>query len=1090
MRETKIRSILMAGICLTLAVAAAEACGAGGRSLVELSGVKGGLVVYLGRGDASIAGELKINRRYSVQELISNPINLEASRGKLRGKGIYGAVTVDSFDGKHLPYADELVNLFIIENNLAVPKDEVVRALAPMGVALWLDEKGDVAERFKKPWPNDIDEWTHYLHGPANNATAKDLKVGLPRSPRWFAGPRWNRSHEELASMSALVSAKGRVFYIVDKAPLASIRFPSEWKLVARDAFNGILLWSRTIPKWIDHMRHFRTGPAHLPKRLTAVDDKVYVTLGLDAPVSALDAATGKTIKTYDGTEGTEEITVCDGVLYLLVGPSEFKRFGAGLFDRGEPKPSPKRFLVAIEGKTGKELWRRNAGGRNFILPLGVALANGKLFFHSVRGLGCLDSKTGTELWMAKRGTIAKRYAYATSTLVATDDVVLLADRKLNATDVEKFGIASDWIDWGVHGWNLAGFPKNARSEPCDLTAYDTATGEKLWSVDCHEGYNSPVDVFVINGMVWPGPFEKKIKDAKGYDLKTGELKRKIPCVGDPVGMAHHRCYRDKASLKYILAGRDGVEIIDLVKGWIRNNSWVRGVCQYGVMPCNGMIYAPPDPCACHLKTRLSGFVALSSDKLASVGKTISEKGRLEKGPAYASSRDSQNKTSQWPTYRGSPDRSGFAPSSIASVGAKLWSVSLGGVPSQAVFGDGKVFVSTKRKCAVHAVDAGTGEKIWTYSAGAAIDGAPTFKNGKIYFGSADGWIYCVDAATGSLAWRFMAAPERRSICVDGEVESSWPVHGAVLALDDGIYLTAGRNTYIDGGIYFYRLDPESGKLLDWSVLSNINPKTEKQIGPPERKFDSDGATSDLLSSDGISIFMNYMRLDKKGERIKQGSPHLFSPTGLVSGDKWFVRTYWTLAEDVEGAGYGGWQKTALDNPSGRIVCFGGGKAYGYGRKRLAGARAGHRCDDYVVFAMDMTRSTPKEKTRKQKNTPRLNKTGRGRQKSFLWTAKAPIIVKAMLATPNKLLLAGVPDLGNKTPPKSEPLAFENPKEALKAFKGERGAFLQLASSVDGALIPGRIELDAPPVFDGLSMADGKIFVSLENGEILCFETQ
>jgi hypothetical protein len=147
-----------------------------------------------------------------------------------------------------------------------------------------------------------------------------------------------------MASMSAAVSAKGRVFFIVDKAPLASIRFTGQWELVARDAFNGTLLWKKDIPKWNDHLRHFRSGPVHLPRRLVAVGEAVYVTLGLDAPVTALDAATGRTLHTYDRTERTEEILVQDDVLYLAVGTSEVNRMGEGLFKRGEP-----------EGRTGSD---------------------------------------------------------------------------------------------------------------------------------------------------------------------------------------------------------------------------------------------------------------------------------------------------------------------------------------------------------------------------------------------------------------------------------------------------------------------------------------------------------------------------------------------------------------------------------------------------------------------------------------------------------------------------------------------------------------------------------------------------------------
>jgi hypothetical protein len=51
-----------------------------------------------------------------------------------------------------------------------------------------------------------------------------------------------------------------------DEAPLASIRFVGDWQLVTRDAFDGTLLWKRPLGAWVDHLRHFRSGPAHLPQ--------------------------------------------------------------------------------------------------------------------------------------------------------------------------------------------------------------------------------------------------------------------------------------------------------------------------------------------------------------------------------------------------------------------------------------------------------------------------------------------------------------------------------------------------------------------------------------------------------------------------------------------------------------------------------------------------------------------------------------------------------------------------------------------------------------------------------------------------------
>jgi len=116
------------------------------------------------------------------------------------------------------------------------------------------------------------------------------------------------------------VSGRGRIFSIVDEGSIAFAAASPRWKLVARDAFNGIRLWERKITDWEYHLRDFRSGPVDIARRLVAVGDTVYVTLGYGRAVSALDAATGKTLRTYEGTEGTHEI-LCDGdALFLVLG--------------------------------------------------------------------------------------------------------------------------------------------------------------------------------------------------------------------------------------------------------------------------------------------------------------------------------------------------------------------------------------------------------------------------------------------------------------------------------------------------------------------------------------------------------------------------------------------------------------------------------------------------------------------------------------------------------------------------------------------------------------------------------------------------
>ena len=310
--------------CLVLAAwATAPALDAGtaadqARQVVEATGVRGGLFVHVGCGDGQLAVALHAATGAVVHGLAADAKTVDAARQLVRSKGLYGPVTVTRWDTSHLPYIDNSVNLLVSDTPLGALRDEVTRVLCPNGVAYV--REGGQWRKTTKAWPKEIDEWTHYFHDATGNPVARDTVVGPPRRLQWVAGPNWARHHDHMASMTSLVSARGRLFYIFDEGPTASIQLPSQWRLIARDGFNGALLWKRDIGQWNTRQWPLKSGPAHLTRRLVAVGDRVYVTLSLEAPVVALDAATGKTLHTYTGSDRTREILVADGALLALVG--------------------------------------------------------------------------------------------------------------------------------------------------------------------------------------------------------------------------------------------------------------------------------------------------------------------------------------------------------------------------------------------------------------------------------------------------------------------------------------------------------------------------------------------------------------------------------------------------------------------------------------------------------------------------------------------------------------------------------------------------------------------------------------------------
>ncbi len=544
------------------------------------------------------------SERFLVFGLDRKSQNVMAARRNVQAKGLDEKVLIDRFDGASVPCIDNLVNLLVVTDPAELPIDELTRVLCPRGVALLRD--GDGWKKIVKPWPDDIDEWTHYLHGPDNNAVAADSQVAAPFHLQWIDDPKWARHHNHLSSTSAMVSAGGRTFAIVDEGPAASLAQPAQWRLVARDAFNGVVQWKLPIGPWESLMRPFRSGPVDLARRLVAAGDRVYVTPGYDKSVIALDAATGALIGEYPETKGAVEFIVDGNRLFAVIGTLDLQKYAASL-RRGLPSPPfGNKRLVAIDTDSGKVLWEKSDAATGELLPATLCGSGGRVFFHGPRELVCLDAGSGDLNWRSERPLQIARLSWSSPTLVVHDDVILSADRA-----AEKTAAAADAAT--KIEWQVTANSGNTSSLVGELIAYSAQSGEELWRCPSAMGYNSPPDVFVSGGLVWTGSAPKRNSEdfTEGRDLHSGEVKRRF--VTDPLFSVahHHRCYRNKATDRFILLGRTGVELIDTVKGELVRDCWVRGACQYGVMPANGLLYSPPHSCACYIQSKISGFVVL-----------------------------------------------------------------------------------------------------------------------------------------------------------------------------------------------------------------------------------------------------------------------------------------------------------------------------------------------------------------------------------------------------------------------------------------------------------------------------------------------
>ena len=1040
------------------------------KQILEDTGLQGGLVVHLGCRDGKLTAALCAGDNFLVHGLDLDPINVQRARTTIQSLGMYRQVSIDCQNSNRLPYTDNLINLLVADNLGETTMDEVLRVLSPNSAA-YIKQDG-VWKKIVKSQSPKIDEWTHTLYNASNNAVSRDTIVAPPYHIQWVGEPRRARQHESLASISAVVTANGRIFSIQDEGSIASIVTPAKWFLVARDAFNGIFLWKKTIAPWEGHLRAFRDGPPEIGRRLVAIGNRVYVTLGYGKPVSQLDAATGEVIQEYRKTDGALEFVNHNKILYIVVGETRDIQAIENAKRRGINPPPQNKRIMAIETDSGDVLWEKNDADTKDIMPTTICVNHSGVYFQNPKIIIRLDKKTGDILWKTPRIVDKKRPGWSAPTLVLYKDVVMSADRAAPG-EVECEPARKHQTTW-------------VNAPLGDLIALSVETGEKLWSHPCRENFNAPVDILIADGLVWSGEMVVSSEPGitVGRDPFTGEIKRSRPAdnIFFNVGMPHHRCYRNRAVANYLMLGRAGVEFIDVKSGTAYPNHWIRGTCQHGIIPGNGLLYVPPHSCACYTQAKLNGFYGLAPKRDRSpVPTQETRKNRLERGPSYpAPHSPSKVNDSNWPTYRHDIQRSGSYPASLPKELVSLWKAHPGGKLSGITVADGRMYIASIDTHTVFAFDAEKGKPLWQFTAGGRIDSPPTICKGLVLFGSADGYVYCLLASDGSLIWRFQAAPEDRRIIAYGQLESVWPVHGSVLVQDKIVYFAAGRSSYLDGGIYLYGLDINTGALLSKVNINSRDSVTGRQPKGSVEMFDLPGVFPGILSSDDKSIYMRHLRFDSQGNQQEGEKPHLFCPTGLLD-DSWWHRSYWIYGNRFY-TGYRDWFRSGREVPAGRILVFDESMVYGFGRKPEYYYWSAPL--EYHLFA---THKDPQIVDSPEKKT-RVPEWGQ-KQIQYQWSIEVPFHVRAMLLADKRLFIAGAPDQLDEEEAyrNKESMALQSKLfEHEKSLVGLSNALLWIVSTVDGTKLA-EYPLDRAPVWDGMAAANDRLFISSMDGSIQCF---
>jgi len=442
------------------------------------------------------------------------------------------------------------------------------------------------------------------------------------------------------------------------------------------------------------------------------------------------------------------------------------------------------------------------------------------------------------------------------------------------------------------------------------------------------------------------------------------------------------------------------------------------------------------------------------------------------------------------------------------------WSTKLSTRASAPVIAGGKVFVADVDAHAVCALDGTDGDERWRFIAGARVDAPPTYHRGLVLFGSRDGWVYALRAEDGALIWRFKALPERM-ICAYGQIESTWPVHGSILIKEGVAYFTAGRNSFLDGGIFLFGLDPMTGRLIHQQRLAGPYSKfgfpmipiagDTGGMGPEGSKEDSmlsddrllylhhqkpikwstgvmglEGHKADIMLADDRFLYLRHQAFELDlnpvdAEKLK--APHLITSSGFIDAIP-HHRSFWTLDTTIRSG--------LAVGPSpvhGDILVKDGNRFY-----EVRGYQPGRadyfdpRVAGYKLFAGEISPITASAQDAKAEKTgqnkepvkkSRLPKVHRVFTSKERWSVQIPLTGKAMMLAGDVLFVAGTP------------VAF--PKDDLaKAYEGRMGGVLWAVSAEDGRKLA-EYKLDTPPVWDSLAAAHGRLILCTEDGRVRCF---
>lgn len=391
-------------LLLTITSSALAEPSAAAKDVLERVGAGGGVCVFLGlpeKGkaetvvDVAQASELLVYVQSESAEEVAAMRKAAAVAGLL-GKKIW----VDQGAWDQVQTADNLADAVFIGPTAKdhVPRDELTRVLHPLAKAY-----AGGKEVASKPVPQGLQSWSHPYLAPDNNTQSYDKVARYPYLTQFLGEPMFGCISE------VTVASGGRVFKAFGHIAFKEISNDVLNTLYAINGYNGQILWKRKLKEGF--MIHRNT--------MIATPDVLYMADGESCKL--IDARTGEIRREIkppaDKVGGTvwKWMALQDGVLYAMIGgeevqtalqPGRASGYGGwpwGMWRGYDYKDPAKswgfgRNLLAIDVSSGDILW--NHAEEEYLDGRAVCLRDGRIYAYSPDNfLMCLDAKTGKPVW-------------------------------------------------------------------------------------------------------------------------------------------------------------------------------------------------------------------------------------------------------------------------------------------------------------------------------------------------------------------------------------------------------------------------------------------------------------------------------------------------------------------------------------------------------------------------------------------------------------------------------------------------------------------------------------------------------------------